>query len=147
MTFREATSAEFNAAAERVLARHGDLFKRLAIRDHLVYDRAIALGFTEREHVPELSDRPIRELVYLTRVHANQHQYLSLMHYEGRFLEAVVEVYHTARNPKAKRNGSLADQQKRGAANLHTNIARSWEEIEALVGRTYELHVEPRGKM
>ncbi len=105
--------------------------------------RAYAIGFSDRPHVPELSDRPIGGLIYMARVHAGQHQYLSLVytpnHLPHRFLEAIVEVYHTARNPKAKRNGSLADQQKRGAANLHTNIARSWEEIEALVGRTYEL--------
>ena len=149
---RDATPAEFRAAAERVLAHHADLFKALAIRDHHIYDRAIALGFVERPHVPELSDQPISELVYLYRERIfmppdgialaqafTQHQYLSLCHFEGRFTEAVVEVYHVARNPKGKRGGKESEQQKRGVRPLYTNIARDWETLEAMVGRTYEL--------
>ncbi len=141
---REATSAEFTAAAERVVARYGDLFKRLAIRDHHVYDRAVALGFTEREHVPELSDRPIQELVYLARVHEGQHQYVSLCHYEGRFLEAVVEVFWVSRNGKAKRVGKLRDQQLKGAAPLYVNIARDWETLEGMVSKVYALAPEEK---
>ncbi len=141
---REATSAEFTAAAERVVARYGDLFKRLAIRDHLVYDRSIALGFAEREHVPELSDKPVSELVYLHRVHEGQHCYLSLTHYEGRFLEAVVEVFHVPRNGKAKRTGKLRDQQLKGAAALYVNIARDWATLEAMVSQVYALAPEEK---
>ncbi len=110
-----------------------------------IVTQAIALGFTARGHVPELSDRPIQGLWYAERVHEGQHCYLSVCHShdDGRFLEAVVEVFHVPRNGKAKRVGKLRDQQLKGAAALFTNIARDWETIAAMVGKTYELHVEP----
>lgn len=50
-----------------------------------------AAGFTDADPAL-LSDKPIRELVFLTRAHGGVHQYASLCHYEGRFLEAVIEI-------------------------------------------------------
>ncbi len=111
--------------------------------------RAQALGFTDRPHVPELSDRPVLGLRYMERVHEGQHQYLSLCHAYWHwewdcFLEAVVEVFHVPRNGKAKRTGKLRDQQLKGAAALYTNIARDWETLEGMVGKVYKLHEEPK---
>ncbi len=142
-----ATPDAFNAAAKRVFTERTDLLKRLAVRDHLVYDCCIALGFREREHVPELSDKPVSELVYLARVHEGQHQYLSLTHYEGRFLEAVVEVFWVPRNGKAKRTGKLRDQQLKGAASLYCNLARDWPTLEGMVGKVYSLAPEEKKRV
>lgn len=133
------TSPDLGTIAAKVFTDHADLFRRLAIRDHHVYTNACVLGFVDREHVPELSDRPIAELVYMARVHRYQHQYLSLCHHDGRFLEAVVEVFYTARHPKAKRGGTERDQQMKGGRTLFAGICRSWEEIEVVVDRTYSL--------
>ncbi len=105
--------------------------------------RAYAIGFDDRPHVPELTDRPIQGLIYMHRVHDGQHQYLSLCHTPNhlphRFLEAVVEVFHVPRNGKARRVGKLRDQQLKGAAPLFTNLSRDWKTIAAMVGKTYEL--------
>jgi hypothetical protein len=102
-----------------------------------VAQAAYALGF--QDIVYDLSDKPVSELVYLLRVKEGQWQYVSLCHYEGRFLEAVIEVFHRARDHKARRVGKLRDQQLKGAAPLYCNIARDWATIEAMVGRVYEL--------
>ncbi len=90
----------------------------------------------------DLSDRPVVNLHYLHRLHEGQHQYVSLCyapHDAHLFLEAVIEVFHCPRNPKARRAGKLRDQQLKGAAALYTNIARDWETIASMVGKTYEL--------
>jgi hypothetical protein len=50
------------------------------------------LGFTDRDQL-ELSDRPIQGLVYVSRVHEGQHQYVSLITYDGTFCQAVIEVF------------------------------------------------------
>ncbi len=53
------------------------------------------LGFIDGDPVKDLSDKPIKGLVYLTRVYKGQYQYLSLCysHIEDRFLEAILHVY------------------------------------------------------
>ncbi len=112
--------------------------------------RAYAIGFTDRPHVPELTDRPIEGLIYMTRAYEGQHQYLSLCytpnHLPHRFLEAVIEVFAVPRNGKAKRTGKLRDQQLKGAATLYVNIARDWETLEGMVSKVYKLHEEPKSK-
>ncbi len=95
------------------------------------------IGFTETPY--DLSDKRPSELVYLKRVHEGQHQWLSLLTYEGRFVEAVIEVFARSRDPKARRSGKLRDQQLKGAAPLYTNLARDWETIEGMVSTTYAL--------
>lgn len=106
-----------------------------------VADQACALGFEEVSY--DLSDRLVKELVYLRRVHEGQHQYVSLCFYEGRFLEAVIEVFHCPRHSKAKRHGRVSEQQKRGAIPLYANLARDWETVAGMVGRTYDLAKDP----
>lgn len=93
-----------------------------------IVDRLRALGFTDRDQL-ELSDRPIVGLTYVERAHEGQLQYVSVCTHEGRFCEAVIEVYATPKNTRAKRR----------QVNLAPIIARSLGEIEAAVGRVYAL--------
>jgi hypothetical protein len=105
-----------------------------------IADQARALGFLDIPY--DLSDKPVRELVYTLRVREGEWCYLSLCHYEGRFLEAVIEVFHRARDPKARRVGTTRQQQLKGAAPLYCNLARDWETIEGMVGKVYPLAKE-----
>lgn len=97
---------------------------------------ARAAGFVDVPY--DLSDRPVRGLFYLYRVHDGQHQYLSLM-YDDAFLEAVLEVFYAPRNHKAKKAGKESEQQKKGALRLYANIYREWKTLEEAFGRTYAL--------
>lgn len=91
------------------------------------YAAAYALGFKDATY--DLSDRRPADLVYLHRLREGQHQYLSLMNYEGRFLEALVEIFAAPRNPRDKKQVRLSPP----------GILRSWAEIEAAISRTYAL--------
>lgn len=106
------------------------------------------LGFEETPY--DLSDKRPSGLVYLYRAALSmpegalalasmvtQHQYVSLCHYEGAFVEAVIEVFAVPRDPKARRAGTLRSQQLKGAAPLYVNLARDWETIEGMVGKVY----------
>ncbi len=98
------------------------------------------LGFAVAPY--DLSDRRPVNFHYLHRLHEGQHQWLSLCyapHNAHQFCEAVIEVFHVPRNPKARRAGKLRDQQLKGAAALYTNLARDWETIERMVGQVYPL--------
>ncbi len=95
------------------------------------------IGFVETPY--DLSDKRPSGLVFLRRIHEGQHQYLSLLSYVDQFCEAVIEVFYAPRSAKARRVGKLSDQQRKGAAPLYTNLARDWEAIAAMVGRSYEV--------
>ncbi len=97
------------------------------------------LGFLDADSTM-VSDKPVLGLIYLTRQHQGQHQYVSLCHYEGRFLEAVLYVYGVAFNVKAAR-GKRVDAEKRGGAPIYANIARSWEDLAPLLDSVYKAPV------
>ena len=93
-------------------------------------DRFRALGFTDGDWFRDLTDKPIEGLVYLTRIHEGQHQYLSLLSgpwYRAPFIEAVLLVYAQPFNSRAKvRQTPLA-----------ARLLRSVEEVELAVAATY----------
>lgn len=136
MNVRTATPEQFKAAAERVIARHGGLFRRLAKDEAIELLRS--MGFTDGDWFKDLTDRPIRGLVYLTRTHEGQHQYLSLLYApwdEVTWLEAVLLVYEAPFNSRAK-----VRQQPLCARTL-----RSLDEVMAAVGTVYPpLPPEPK---
>lgn len=74
---------------------------------------------------------PVNGLVYLTRKHKDQFQYVSLCgaHDEDRFLEAVVHIYQFVFNSRAKVQQPL----------LHVNIHRNLDELVAALDKIYEL--------
>lgn len=115
----------------------------------MAYDLMV-LGFTLGGAIGpkgDISDRPIANLVYLHRAHvprgvsgsdyhpggapSPQHQYVSLVcaHDDGRFLEAVVQVYEKPFNPRAKPR----------QVSLHSMIHRDWESLLAAVAIMYPL--------
>lgn len=66
----------------------------------------LALGFKEGERdkngfCADLGT-PVQGLWYLQRVFGGQYQYVSLCSYEGKFLEAVVQVHEKVFNSRAK---------------------------------------------
>ncbi len=89
-----------------------------------------ALGFADADQ-KLVSDKPVIGLSYLYRAYKGEHQYVSICTDEGRFLEAVVQVYATQLTPKA-----------RGVVTLGGTIAREWGMLVELVSRTYT-PVEP----
>lgn len=72
---------------------------------------------------------PVTGLVYLTRKHENQYQYVSLCSYENEFREAVVNVYQNVYNSRAKVQQTA----------LHGTIYRTLEDVVAAVSKVYEL--------
>lgn len=64
-----------------------------------------ALGFTDGDWFRDLTDRPVKGMVYLTRTYQDQRQQLSLLSgpWEGApFTEAVLLVYERPFDPRAK---------------------------------------------
>ena len=72
---------------------------------------------------------PVTGLVYLTRKHENQYQYVSLCSYENEFVEAVVNVYQNVYNSRAKVQQSP----------LHATLYRTLKDVVAAVSKVYEL--------
>jgi hypothetical protein len=68
-------------------------------------------------------------VVYLTRRHGQpaQHQYLTLTHYDGRFVEACFWVHSEPWNPRAKKR----------QVPLYSNLLRSAGAVLEAVTRTY----------
>jgi hypothetical protein len=85
-------------------------------------------------------DHGLKEVVYLHNIYQHNHQYISLMYYEGRFLEAVFEAYWVAKNPKHKKINNFREAQLRGFAKIGGSIYR---EIDELMNATkYEYQPE-----
>lgn len=96
----------------------------------ILADRFRALGFTDGDWFRDLTDKPIKGLAYLTRVHKGRHQYVSLCSgpWEGApFTEAVLLVYREPFNGRAKvRQTPLA-----------ARIVRDLDELDRAVGAIY----------
>jgi len=71
---------------------------------------------------------PVTGLIYLHREHNKQHQYVSLTSYKGEFVEAIVQVYQTVYNSRAK----VAQP------SLHTGIYRNLLELTYALDKVYE---------
>lgn len=72
---------------------------------------------------------PVTGLIYLTRKHSNQYQYVSLTSYKGEFCEAVVNVYQNVYNSRAKVQQTA----------LHLNIYRNLLDLVTALEKVYEL--------
>lgn len=104
-------------------------------------------GFVDGDMAKDLG-LTIPYIIYLHRTFAAnsesqfQHQYLSLITYEGVFVEAVFEVYLVPKNPhKPKSIGSMkvSEQERKGYATVHSALPRSMEEILSKIDRVYPI--------
>jgi hypothetical protein len=86
-------------------------------------------GARDKNNYYEDIGTPVTGLVYLTRKHENQHQYVSLCSYENEFVEAVVDVYQNVYNSRAKVQQTP----------LHATLYRTLEDVVAAVNKVYEL--------
>ena len=86
-------------------------------------------GARDKNNYYEDIGTPVTGLVYLTRKHENQYQYVSLCSYENEFVEAVVNVYQNVYNSRAK----VAQP------SLHTGIYRTLLELTGALDKVYEL--------
>lgn len=83
------------------------------------------------------------EVRYFHREHMHNHQYISLMYYNGKFLEAALEIFWVKRSNKPRRHTlKLRDSQMNGTAGIYYNIYRGEEsdkEILTAVEKEYQL--------
>ena len=87
----------------------------------------LAMGFTRGDQEADLG--LTREwLIYLKRVHQNQHQCLWLTTYDDRFVEALLQVYSKPFNSRARP----------AMIPLHIMLYRTMDDIVTAVGRVYE---------
>ncbi len=93
-------------------------------------------GFATAEQT-DWTDAPIRPLIYLSRVREGQHQYVSLLSYDSRYLGSVVEIFAFPRNGKAKWTSSKRDRELRGLVPLHVSAPFELADIVAAVDRVY----------
>lgn len=100
--------------------------------DGIIAARLLQIGFTLGDP-KEVSDRPVVGMLYLYRPFGDnpvQHQYVSVLCWYGRFLEAVVEVCSPhPKDPKGKRR----------IYPVHCSIQRTLEGVLSAVDTTYPL--------
>jgi hypothetical protein len=93
------------------------------------------MGFKDADQIKDF-DYVIPELDYLFRVHNGHYQYVSLIHYQGAFCEAVCEEWVGVKNTRVPKNIKPEDAVKRGFMAKRLALARSWPEIEKFVNLT-----------
>ena len=92
-----------------------------------------ALGFTDGDQKKDF-DCVIPYVVYLRRAWAGKFQYVSLISYEGRFCEAVYELFAAAKNTRCKATNRKELERLGGVAEF-AMIYRSLPELLAVVER------------
>lgn len=83
----------------------------------------------EKDLGKELAEKSLKYMPYLTRVYQGQHQLLSLVGYQGLFVEAVFHVYAEPYNSRAKPP----------QVTLCGRLMRTVPEIQEAMDKVYEL--------
>lgn len=73
---------------------------------------------------------------YALRKRGNIHEYVSLVSYEGEFVEAVYELFIDQKNPYKKGKLKSSEMAKRGFNGVFYALARSFSDLENLVRKT-----------
>jgi hypothetical protein len=76
---------------------------------------------------------------YAHKQHGNLREYVSLVSYEGKFVEAVCELYLNEKNTyRPKGTPKQSELAKRGFVSLRSSLVRSYEELVPMVNKTDE---------
>lgn len=91
------------------------------------------IGFTNGNEMADFNEL-IKGHVYLTRVYRNRYQYVSLTSYEGKFCEAVLQIYRCPKNTKKNKGGTDDEQlQLKGFRSAYANIARTLPDLLSML--------------
>lgn len=95
--------------------------------------KLLALGFQYADQFKDFSDN-IKNVDYLYRVLDGRYQYVCLVNYDGKFVEAVLEEYLAVKNtrrPKAPLK--MEELQARGFYPTRITLGRSWQDVESFI--------------
>lgn len=97
-----------------------------------------SIGFTPYDHEPHFGAE-LPGVTYLYRTFGTNHQYVSLISYEGRTVEAVFESYHAPKNTKRGANLKSREAQDKGFAPLAARLYWTEADLVEAVGQTHVL--------
>jgi hypothetical protein len=106
-----------------------------------------ANGFVPADQVKHFG-KVIPYVYYAFRVRNGVHEYVSLVFYEGKFVEAVYELYMAEKNTyRVKGTPKQSERAKRGFASLTGSLLRSYETLLSFVTKTDEQAKEEASRM
>ena len=92
-------------------------------------------GFSSADQTKDFG-RELPGVYYAVKKRGSIHEYVSLVSYEGKFCEAVYEVFASEKNPRNPKGNNYLDRAKRGFDQLLGSLPRSLEDLEKCVTKS-----------
>jgi hypothetical protein len=92
-------------------------------------------GYSQSDHIGDFGYE-IPYVYYALRKRGTVHEYVSLVSYDGKFCEAVYELFMTKKNPYKKGNLKESEFAKKGMIPLTATLSRSFVDLENIINKS-----------